>query len=184
MEQAKLNIGIILGSTREGRVSQSVGEWFKKIADQRNDASFEILDLRDYQLPFLGESEDMTNVIRWNQKLASKDGFIFILPEYNHGIPAVLKNALDSAKEAWNNKAAGIVSYGSAGGARSAEHLRGVLGELQIADVRTQILLTLFNDFENFKIFKPLAVHQANVTILLDQLVAWARALKTVRSAK
>ena len=182
MKDDLLKIGIILGSTREGRVSPSVGNWVKDLATQRGDALYELIDIKEYHLPLLGESSDISGISRWNQKLATLDGFVFVLPEYNHSIPAALKNALDSAKEVWNNKAAGIVSYGSAGGARSAEHLRGILGELQIADVRTQILLSLFNDFENFTTFKPLSVHQVNLTVLLDQLLTWSKALKTVRS--
>src|SRR5690625_3856722 len=135
MMSEKLNIGIILGSTRDGRLSPQVGEWVKSIADERNDANYEIVDIKDYQLPLLGEG-DSPGIAKWNEKLASLDGFIFIVQEYNHSITASLKNALDLAREPWNNKAAGIVSYGSTGGARAAEHLRGIMGELMIADVR------------------------------------------------
>jgi len=109
------------------------------------------------------------------------DGFVFVTAEYNHSIPASLKNALDLAKEPWNNKAAGIVSYGSVGGARAAEHLRGILGELQIADVRTHVALSLFTDFEDGKIFKPQALHLKNLNGMLDQLLLWSHALKTTR---
>lgn len=177
----KLSIGIILGSTREGRVSPQIGEWFKSLANQRNEASFEIVDIKDYNLPFLGTSSDMEGIMKWNAKLASLDGFVFVTSEYNHSIPASLKNALDLAKDAWNNKAAGIISYGSAYGARAAEHLRGILGELQIADVRTQVLLSLFTDFDAAGQFKPMALHAANVNSMLDQLVKWSKALKTIR---
>jgi len=146
----KINIGIILGSTREGRVSPQVGAWVKTLADQKGNANYEIVDVKDYKLPLLGESSDVSGITKWNKKLAELDGFVFVTAEYNHSIRASLKNALDSAKDAWNNKAAGIVSYGSAGGARASEHLRGILGELQIADVRTHVLLSPFNDFENY----------------------------------
>jgi NAD(P)H-dependent FMN reductase len=95
---------------------------------------------------------------------------------------ASLKNALDLARDAWNNKSAGIVSYGSIGGARAAEHLRNVLGELQVADVRTQVLLSLFTDFENGSVFKPQKLHEANLTTLLDQVNLWGKALKAIRS--
>src|SRR5690606_17389278 len=146
----KLNIGIILGSTREGRVSPQVGNWVKEIANKRGDANYEIVDIADFNLPFLGTTDGTEpGIAAWNQKLASLDGFIFIVQEYNHSITGALKNALDFAREAWNNKAAGIVSYGSVGGARAAEHLRGILGELAVADVRTHPALSLFTDFEN-----------------------------------
>jgi NAD(P)H-dependent FMN reductase len=181
MNQSPLKIGIILGTTREGRVSRQVGEWVLTKASTRNDATFELLDLRDYPLPFYGLDGTNPAIEKWNRKLSELDGFIFVTAEYNHSIPAVLKNALDWAKDAWNNKAAGIVSYGSAYGARAAEHLRGILNELQIADVRTQVLLSLFTDFENYQSFKPQALHQTNLDSMLNQLTTWAKALKTIR---
>jgi NAD(P)H-dependent FMN reductase len=176
-----LNIGIIVGTTREGRVSPQVASWFKELADQRNDANYEIIDIKEYQLPLLGETNETKNIVKWNQKLSELDGFVFVTAEYNHGIPASLKNALDLASDAWNNKSAGIVSYGSAMGARAAEQLRGVLGELQVADVRVQVLLSLFTDFENYTNFKPADLHKNNVNLMLDQVLAWANALKTLR---
>lgn len=176
----KLNIGIILGSTRQGRLSPQVGEWVKGIADQRGDANYEIIDIADFKLPFLGEA-DAPGIAAWNEKLAELDGFVFIVQEYNHSITGALKNALDLAREAWNNKAAGIVSYGSTGGARAAEHLRGILGELMIADVRTHPTLSLFTDFENGTVFKPQDLHLDNINLMLDQVNTWSRALKTIR---
>ncbi|NOU95644.1 NADPH-dependent oxidoreductase [Paenibacillus sp. LMG 31456] len=178
----KLNIGIILGSTREGRVSPQVGEWVKGIADKRGDANYEIVDIADYKLPFLGTTDGSEpGIAAWNQKLANLDGFVFIAQEYNHSITGALKNALDFAREAWNNKAAGIVSYGSTGGARAAEHLRGIMGELMIADVRVHPTLSLFTDFENGTVFKPQDLHLDNVNAMLDQVLAWSGALKTLR---
>lgn len=182
MTTAKMNIGIILGSTRQGRVSPQVGEWVKEIANKRGDANYEIVDIADFQLPFLGTTDGTEpGIAAWNEKLGSLDGFVFIVQEYNHSITGALKNALDFAREAWNNKAAGIVSYGSTGGARAAEHLRGICGELKIADVRTHPTLSLFTDFENGTQFKPQALHLDNVNTMLDEVVAWSGALKTLR---
>lgn len=178
---SELKIGIILGSTREGRVSPQVGDWVKSIADKRGDAQYEIVDIKDYKLPLLGEADATEQATRWNSTLASLDGFVFITAEYNHSITGALKNALDYAREAWNNKAAGIVSYGSVGGARAAEHLRGILGELLVADVRVHPALSLFTDFVNGTEFKPQDLHLANVNQMLDQLITWSKALKTIR---
>ena len=179
---AKLNIGIILGSTREGRLSPQVGEWVKALADKRGDANYEIVDIAEFKLPFLGTTDGTEpGIAAWNEKLASLDGFVFIVQEYNHSITGALKNALDFAREGWNNKAAGIVSYGSVGGARAAEHLRGILGELAVADVRTHPALSLFTDFENGQTFKPAEMHEETVGQMLDQVVSWSTALKTVR---
>ncbi|MBV7504933.1 NAD(P)H-dependent oxidoreductase [Bacillus sp. sid0103] len=182
MTNEKLNIGIILGSTRQGRVSPQVGEWVKGIADKRGDANYEIVDISDFQLPFLGTTDGTEpGIAAWNKKLFSLDGFVFIVQEYNHSITGALKNALDFAREAWNNKAAGIVSYGGTGGARAAEHLRGICAELLIADVKVHPTLSLFTDFENFTTFKPAVLHHKNVNLMLDQVLAWSGALKTLR---
>ncbi|MDQ1000719.1 NAD(P)H-dependent FMN reductase [Neobacillus niacini] len=182
MTNPKLKIGIILGSTRQGRVSPQVGEWVKGIADGRGDADYEIVDIADYNLPFLGATDGTEpGIAAWNEKLASLDGFVFVVQEYNHSITGALKNAIDFAREAWYNKAAGIVSYGSTGGARAAEHLRGILGEVKVADVRTHPTLSLFTDFENGSVFKPQDLHQTNMTAMLDEVIAWSGALKTLR---
>jgi len=178
---SKLNIGIILGSTREGRVSPQVGQWVKNIADKRGDANYEIVDIADYKLPLLGEADPGEGAKAWSEKIASLDGFVFIVQEYNHSITGALKNAIDYCREEWANKAAGIVSYGSTGGARAAEHLRGILAECSVADVRTHPTLSLFYDFENFTVFKPQELHVQNVNTMLDQVIAWSGALKTLR---
>jgi len=179
---AQLKIGIVLGSTREGRVSPQVGAWVKELADKRGDADYEIVDIADYKLPMLGEpGGDVSKVGAWSEKIASCDGFVFIVQEYNHSITGALKNALDYLRAEWNNKAAGIVSYGSVGGARAAEHLRGILGELLVADVRVHPALSLFTDFENGSVFKPAAVQADSVNQMLDQLIPWSTALKTIR---
>ncbi|WP_062050786.1 NADPH-dependent FMN reductase [Bacillus sp. JCM 19034] len=178
----KLNIGIILGSTRQGRLSPQVGNWVKEVAEKRGDANYEVVDIADYNLPFLGTTDGTEpGIAAWNEKLDSLDGFVFIVQEYNHSITGALKNAIDFAREAWNNKSAGIVSYGSTGGARAAEHLRGILGELLVADVRVHPTLSLFTDFENFDTFKPAELHLTNVNEMLDQVIAWGGALKTLR---
>lgn len=177
-----LKIGIILGSTREGRVSPQVGEWVKQIADKRGDAEYELIDIADYKLPLLGEAGvDASGAAAWAEKIASCDGYVFVAAEYNHSITGALKNALDYLQQEWNNKAAGIVSYGSVGGARAAEHLRGILGELLVADVRVHPALSLFTDFENFTEFKPKEMQVDSVNQMLDQVIPWATALKTIR---
>ncbi|MBD8036360.1 NAD(P)H-dependent oxidoreductase [Solibacillus sp. A46] len=178
----KLNIGIILGSTREGRVSPQVGAWVKELGDKRGDANYTIIDIADFNLPLLGEpGKDASGTAAWSEAVAKQDGFVFIVQEYNHSITGALKNALDYLRVEWNNKSAGIVSYGSVGGARAAEHLRGILGELSVADVRVHPALSLFTDFENGTTFKPKDVQVDSVNQMLDQVIPWATALKTIR---
>ena len=181
-----LKIGIVLGSIREGRVSPQVGAWVKELADARKDAEYEIIDIADFKLPFLGDPNgDTSGIASWSEKINGCDGFVFIVQEYNHSITGALKNALDLLREEWNNKAAGIVSYGSVGGARATEHLRGILGEFLVADVRVHPALSLFTDFDftnpNAPKFKPAEVQAASVNQMLDQVIPWATALKTVR---
>ncbi|MEC6747852.1 NADPH-dependent FMN reductase [Marinilactibacillus sp. XAAS-LB27] len=179
-----LKIGIILGSTRQGRVSTQVGEWAKNIADERSDAHYEIVDTADYDLPFLGTTAGTEpGLAKWAEKINELDAFVFVVAEYNHGITGALKNAIDSAPTtAWNNKAASIMSYGSTGGARAAEHLRGILGELMVADTRVHPTFSLFMDFENFSTFEPGDLHLENMAMMFEQLNTWGRALKSVRN--
>jgi len=177
-----LNIGIILGSTREGRLSPQVGNWVKQLADKRGDANYTVIDIADYKLPLLGEAgTDASGAAAWSEAIAKQDGFVFITQEYNHSITGSLKNALDYLRAEWNNKAAGIVSYGSVGGARAAEHLRGILGELSVADVRVHPALSLFTDFENGSELKATPVQADSVNQMLDQVIPWSTALKTIR---
>jgi NAD(P)H-dependent FMN reductase len=177
-----LKIGIVLGSTREGRVSPQVGEWVKELADKRGDAEYKIIDIAEFKLPLLGEADgDASGAAAWSAQINDCDGFVFIVQEYNHSITGALKNALDYLRDEWNNKAAGIVSYGSVGGARATEHLRGILSELSVAHVRVHPALSLFTDFENGSVFKPADVQKDSVNQMLDQVVSWTAALKTVR---
>jgi len=184
-----LKVAIIIGSTRPGRVGEAVARWAYELAARRKDAEFELVDIRDYNLPLLDEpippsqgkySKDHTK--KWAVKIASFDAYVFVTPEYNHGICGALKNALDFLYAEWNNKAAGFVGYGSAGGARAVEHLRLVMAEVQVATVRNQVALSLFTDFENYTTFKPAAYHEKSINQMLDQLIAWGSALRTLRS--
>ena len=147
-----------------------------------------MVDVKDFDLPLYDEpypammvqyTKDHTK--RWSEKIKEFDGFVFVTAEYNHSIPGALKNAIDYLNVEWKNKAAGFVSYGSAGGARAVEHLRLVAGELHMADVRNQVMLSLFTDFENMSVFKPDPRHEDEVHAVIDQVIAWADALKPLR---
>jgi len=182
-------IAIILGSTRPGRNGEAVARWVFDIAKQRSDAEYELVDLADFNLPHLDEAAPpaygqytQPHTKAWSEKIASFDGFVFVTPEYNHSTSGALKNAIDFLYKEWNNKAAGFVSYGSAGGTRAVEHLRLIMGELQVADVRAQVALSLFTDFANFSEFTPGPQHADAVGVVLDQVVAWSTALATLRT--
>ncbi|HEV2317566.1 MAG TPA: NAD(P)H-dependent oxidoreductase [Thermoplasmata archaeon] len=184
-------IAVVLGSTRPGRNGAAVAQWVFEHARKRTDAEFELVDLATYELPLLDEPYppsmgryEKPHTHRWAAKVASFDGFVFVTAEYNHGVPAALKNAIDFLYAEWTNKAAGFVSYGSAGGARAVEHLRGVMAEMQVATVRAQVLFSLANDFENYTRFRPTERHEQLLGTMLDQLVAWSGALRPLRSAR
>jgi NAD(P)H-dependent FMN reductase len=113
--------------------------------------------------------------------VSAYDGYVFITPEYNHSISGALKNAIDFVYHEWTNKAAGFISYGTTGGVRAVEHLRGIMSELQVASVRAHVSLSLYTDFENFAAFKPAASHETQLNVLLDQLAAWSKAMQGVR---
>jgi NAD(P)H-dependent FMN reductase len=183
-----LKIGIITGSTRPNRKSPDVARWVLDLAKARGDADYELVDIKDFELPLLDEpappsmgNYKQPHTQRWAAKIASLDAFVFVSPEYNHGITGALKNAIDFLFAEWNHKAAGFVSYGSAGGARAVEQLRLVLAEVHVATVRAQVLLSLATDFEKYTTFKPDPRHQKAVATLLDQVIAWGGALKPLR---
>lgn len=185
-----IRIAIIIGSTRPGRKGETVGRWTHEIAQRRKDAEFELVDLKDFDLPLLDEEVpplmgqySKPHTKAWAAKIATFDAFVFVTPEYNHGTSGALKNALDFLYREWNNKAAGFVGYGSAGGTRAVENLRLIAGELQMADVRSQVMLSLYTDFEK-NVFTPGLRQEKSVNEMLDQVIAWGEALKPLRDKR
>ena len=183
-----LDIAVILGSTRPNRNGKAVADWVVAQAADRPGARYTLLDLLDYPLPHLDEAIPPSvgryageHTKAWADTIASYDGFVFVTPEYNHSTSGVLKNAIDYLYAEWNNKAAGFVSYGTVGGARAVEHLRGVMSEVQVAHVRQSVGFSLYHDFENLSQFSPNARAADQLAIMLDQLEAWTAALKGVR---
>jgi NAD(P)H-dependent FMN reductase len=184
-----LNIKIIVGSTRANRFSDKPAQWMFDLATQRADLEVELLDLRDYPLPFFEEAlppglakDNYTNpqVVKWRDKVKEADGFIICTPEYNHGYPAVLKNAFDYTYSAWARKPAAFVSWGGVGGARAVEQLRLVAIELDM--VATRWAVHIPNPWF-IKDVSDIATEQNNnsAKALLDHLTWWTRALKTAR---
>lgn len=193
-----LSIGIIIGTTRPGRRGPLVAPWVAELAREhsavlQSGATVEVIDLADTGLTLLDEPapamfglyrQDPTR--QWANTIARLDAFIFVTAEYNHSIPASLKNAIDHLFAEWTDKAAAIVSYGVTGGTRAAEHLRQVLAEVKVATVRAQPSLSVFEDFV---IEDPLApgqfvpreIQRAAVDEMLHELVTWATALRAVR---
>ena len=193
MSSQQPRIGIVIGSTREGRFGDKPAHWVHEIAKQRTDLVVELIDLRDHPLPFFNEPMSPAwapvkneAAQRWAGKLAALDGLIAVTPEYNHGPSAVLKNAFDYAYKEFIRKPIGFVGYGGVGAARAVEQLRLVATELQMAPVRNAVhigmveFLGIWQQGKSFDDFPHLA-QAANG--LLDDIAWWAKALKTSREA-
>jgi NAD(P)H-dependent FMN reductase len=189
MSATPLAVAVIPGSTRPNRHSEQVARWVLGRVAERSDLQADLIDLADVDLPMFDEplppimgeyAGEHTRA--WAATIARYDAFVFVSPEYNRSIPAVLKNAIDFLYHEWTNKAAGFVSYGAdAGGARAIEHLRVILGELHVADVRTMVPLSLAIDFKNFADFTPSETAQRKADEMLAQLAAWGHALRSIR---
>jgi NAD(P)H-dependent FMN reductase len=183
--------------------SIDVARWVQEVADRHpamgaGGATFDVVDLADFDLPLLDEPVpaffgDYRNphTKRWADTVAGYDGFVFVIPEYNHSVPAALKNSVDYLFAEWNDKAAGFVSHGVNGGVRAVEHLRLVLAEVKVADVRSQVALSVLTDIEPSdptdpdapRLLSPREDHEADLTTVLDELIAWAQALASLRDA-
>jgi NAD(P)H-dependent FMN reductase len=184
-----VRIAVVAGSTRPGRRGRDVADWVLRRAAEHGGAEFGLLDVADFDLPLLDEpvppsrgkyQHDHTK--RWAAAVRDFDGYIFVTAEYNHSVPAALKNALDYLYAEWNNKAAAFVSYGSAGGVRAVENLRLIAGELQMADVRAQVALTLAADFRDYTAFNPSDGAEQALQRLFGQIIPWSTALQTLRT--
>ena len=188
---SKPRIGIVIATTRQGRFGDRPAAWIRDLASSRTDMDFETVDLRDYPLPFFDEPMSPLwappkNEIaqRWARKVAELDGFIFVTAEYNHGVPAVLKNALDYAYKEFNRKPAAYIGYGGVGGARSVEQLRMIGVELQMAPLRASVHIG-GADFVGMllhgKTFADARHLEPTAHAMLDELAWWVKALRVAR---
>ncbi len=182
-----LRIAVVIASSRPSRVGPAVAEWVMEGTGGR-DAAYELVDVAAHDLPNLDEPEPASSgqytkahTRSWSERVSGFDGFVFVVPEYNRGIPGQLKNAIDFLYEEWNDKAAGIVCYGSSGGLRAAEQLKLVLGEVQVATVRAQVSLSIYDDMDDFSRMAPRDYQTDNREAMFTQLERWAGALRTLR---
>ncbi|GIG71232.1 NADPH-dependent FMN reductase [Phytomonospora endophytica] len=194
-------IAIVIGTTRPGRRSAAVAQWAHETAAGHpsvtgGEVAVDIVDIAEFGLPLLDEAVPAAwgqyanpHTLKWAETVASYDGFVFVTPEYNHAMPASLKNAVDYLFAEWNDKAAGFVSFGSALGVRAVEQLRLTLAELKVATVRTQVALSVYQDFEftdpanptDPGVVTPGEHHTETLHEMLGELAAWAGVLKGLR---
>ncbi len=190
-----LNIGVIIGSTRDGRFSEYPASWIIAQGKEHTALTLNAIDLRDFTLPFLTDRKnpsqkngiyDDAPVAAFEKKITEQDGYIIITPEYNHGYSAVLKNAIDHIYGEWVKKPVGFIAYGSVGGARAVEQLRLVAIEHQMAPIRNSVHIMapwfLRNEDGSLK-ENALQEYGRQANTMLTELTWWARTLKTPRSA-
>ncbi|OIJ64290.1 NADPH-dependent FMN reductase [Streptomyces mangrovisoli] len=187
-----IRIGIVIGSTRPGRHGDQVAAWVHDLAKQHagSAAEFEVVDLADYALPLLDEPVPAAqapgrqpHTRRWAERIGSYDAYVVVTPEYNASPPASLTNAVDFLLHEWGGKPVAYVGYGVFGAVMAVQKLRAQAGVLRMADIGPQVALSLHEDFVGFTDFVPRERHTAEVHRLVDELVAWARALRPLRTA-
>ncbi|MEO5651357.1 MAG: NAD(P)H-dependent oxidoreductase [Marmoricola sp.] len=188
-----MRIAIIVGSTRPGRKGSSVGQWVHEHAvgrEGKHDVHYDLIELADQGLPLLDEAVDAGAADRdyerastraWSRLVDGYDGFVFVTPEYNHGVPAAMKNAVDLLYPEWNNKAVGFVGYGFDGGTRAVEQWRTILSAVVMFTVRSQVALQNFADFDGNE-FIPQERRASALSKVLDQLEAATAAVRTLRA--
>lgn len=189
----KLKIGIIISTTRPGRLGDAITQWTAGLAAKRSDADYEVVDLRDYPLPFFEEKlppayapPPQPEAQRWSKKMAELDGYVFVTAEYNHSISGVLKNALDYLYAETHKKPATFVGYGATGGARAIEHLRGILAEMQVATLKFSVHFGRTEMLGLLREGKTIADYPYMddlTTPLFDELTWWATTLRAGRNA-
>ncbi|MBE0579455.1 NADPH-dependent FMN reductase [Devosia sp.] len=192
---SKLKIAVIISSTRPTRFGELPAKWIAEKANERPELQAEILDLRDFDLPFFDEAASNAwmpsanqNAVKWQNKISEFDGYIFVVAEYNRSITGALKNAIDQAYVNWNKKAFGAVGYGTVGGARAVEHLRGIGVELQMVSTRSAVhiggadFMAVHPGFGGTKALTEIEGSIGNsAKDMLDQLTWWAAAAKSAR---
>ncbi|RQX09033.1 NADPH-dependent FMN reductase [Micromonospora ureilytica] len=199
-----LRIGLIMGSTRPGRRGAAVARWVMEVAERHEavragDAVVHLVDLAEQALPLLDEPVPALfgdyrhpHTRRWAAVVDGCDAFVFVTPDYNRSIPAALKNGIDYLYAEWNDKVAGVLSYGVQGGDRAADHLRAILAEVRTVVVPTGVALSIFTDFDfteadpgdrNAGRFAPRDGREAELSTMLGEVVAWSRALRPVDGA-
>lgn len=183
-----LKFAIIVGSTRPGRVGASVAQWVADQAKQRS-ATYDLVDLADFDLDLLNEPivpgaaggvYENPKTTRWSQTIEQYDGYVFVTPEYNHGVPAALKNAVDVLYPEWRNKAAALVSYGADGGVRAVEQWRQILANVVLHVTRGQMSIRTYDEILEGS-FEPAQRRPEQIAALFDQLEPLADAVKILR---
>jgi NAD(P)H-dependent FMN reductase len=169
-------IGVIVGQTGANSTAHDIATWFCKKAAWCNDnLIYDMVDLNEYNLPFLGNPDPDNRFELWKKVVASYDAFVWVSPEYNHSITSILKNAIDGAYVEWRNKPLGLITYGYASsGARAGEHMRSIAGCLGMVDVKTQLLISMYDDVSNGQMSYR-ALHDNGLGAMIGEIEYWLK---------
>jgi NAD(P)H-dependent FMN reductase len=191
MSSTKPRIAIVIGSTRPGRLGAEVADWVARQAKERSFADYEVVDVAEFDLDLLNEPTvpgaadrdyDNEKTRRWSRTVDEFDGFVFVTPEYNHSVPAALKNAFDVLYPEWGDKSIGFVGYGADGATRAIEHWRGIVANARMVAVRAQVPLSMFQDFTDGEL-TPIERREQELATVFDQVEQMAGALAPLRPA-
>ena len=184
-------IAIVLGSTRPGRLGPEVADWVTRLAKEREGADYQLLDVDEFDLDLLAEPTvpgaadrdyDNEKTRRWSRAVDEFDGFVFVTPEYNHSVPAALKNAFDVLYPEWSDKPVAFVGYGADGAVRAVEHWRTIVANARMVAVRAQVALSLFQDFTDGEL-TPIERREGELSAVFEEVEQMAGALAPVRAA-
>ena len=186
-----MKIGIVIGSVRDKRVGEKVGAWVHEQASSRSGAQYELIDLKKFGVPLLTSGThpmaakrtyESENTTAWSRAIDACDGFVFVTPEYNHGVPGAFKNAVDVLGPEWMDKTVGFVGYGSVGGVRAVESWRTIVVNFRMHCVRAEVNLLSFFDLVDGGL-TLLERRPAELTALLDQLEALTALVRPAQPA-
>lgn len=191
-----MKLAVILGSTREGRVTERMAKWIAASAAATPDVMVDLIDLRDFPMPFFNEPKSPRynsdrhidpTAQKWLTRIIDADAYIFVTPEYNHSIPGVLKNAIDYITWEMVHKPATVASHGTVGGARATLMLKEILSESRAAIIPTQLAIPHVSELLDAE-GNPVAAEQeaeygigARLGNMLDELKWYSDALAAAR---
>jgi NAD(P)H-dependent FMN reductase len=182
---------IIVASTRPGRVGLPVAEWFRDRAAKHGGFEVELVDLAEWNLPFMDEPNHPRlrrythqHTKNWSASVERADAFVFVMPEYNYGFTAPLKNAIDYLNHEWQHKPVGLVSYGGvSAGTRAAQMIKQVVTTLKMVPVADAVSIPFVAQFiDDEGQLRANEVMEASATAMLDELVRWTAALASLRA--
>lgn len=178
-----MKIGIISGSLRTSRATSSVAAYVHRVASARSEATYDLIELADFDVPLLtspvhpmvaNKNYDDPNVQKWSDAIDGLDAFVFVTPEYNHGVPGGFKNAVDSLGVEWVGKPVAFVGHGSVGGVRAVEQWRQIVVNFSMPVARAELNFNMFNHWDDGT-FTPADRHDDEVGAMLDQLEGLTR---------